>query len=82
MKTRLPWTIVVVFGAMLLVSCSSKDAPIPAVPEGARAGELIGLEACEFQPADSKTKYAAECGTLVVPENWDKASSRLIAPAR
>ena len=44
-----------------------------------RLAKLIGLEACEFQPADSKAKYAAECGTLVVPENWDKAGSRLIA---
>ena len=37
------------------------------------------MQACEHQPAGSKTKYDAECGTLVVPENWDKASSRLIA---
>ncbi len=58
---------------------SSKAAPAPVVPEGAQAGELTGLKGCEFQPADGKTKYAAECSTLIVPENWDKAGSRLIA---
>ena len=41
--------------------------------------DLTGLKDCEFHPAGDKTKYAAECGTLVVPENWDKADSRLIA---
>ena len=56
----------------------SQGCPGPEVPEGAQAGQLTGLEKCEFQPAGSKTKYLAECGTLVVPENWDKAGSRLI----
>jgi pimeloyl-ACP methyl ester carboxylesterase len=79
MKTRFLWIIVVLFGGLLLASCSFKDAPIAGVPEGAQAGELTGLEACEYQPAGKKTKYAAECGTLVVPENWEKAGSRLIA---
>src|SRR6185503_7075962 len=46
---------------------------------GAQAGDLTGLKDCEFQPKGSKTKYAAECGTLTVPENWDNADARLIA---
>jgi pimeloyl-ACP methyl ester carboxylesterase len=69
----------VLFAAVLLVSCSSGAAPGAQVPDGTQAGELSGLEKCEFQPANSNTKYIAECGTLVVPENWDKAGSRLIA---
>jgi len=47
------------------------------VPNGAQAGDLVGLQSCEFQA--SGEKFAAECGTLVVPENWDKADPRLIA---
>jgi pimeloyl-ACP methyl ester carboxylesterase len=78
MKTNHRLIALVLFGALLLISCSAKDNPVPVVP-GARAGELTGWKECEYQPADSKTKYAAECGTLVVPENWDKVGSRLIA---
>jgi len=68
-----------IVGMLLIAACSTESAPAPAVPEGAQAGELTGLKECEYQPAGSKTKYDAECGTLVVPENWDKADSRLIA---
>src|SRR5574337_836812 len=71
--------IAIILFAALLVGCSAKEAQASIVPEGAQAGELIGLEACEYQPAGKKTKYAAECGTLVVPENWEKVDSRLIA---
>jgi pimeloyl-ACP methyl ester carboxylesterase len=69
----------VLFGALLLFGCGAKDAPVPVVPKGAQADELTEMKACEFQPADGETKFAAECGTLVVPENRDKADSRLIA---
>ncbi len=62
-----------------LAGCRSAKAPAVVVPEGAQAGELTGMEPCEYQGATSKTKYAAECGVLVAPENWDKADSRLIA---
>ena len=79
MKTNYLLISLVLFAMLLLVGCGAKEAPAMAVPEGAQAGELIGLEACEFQPVGGKTKYASECGTLVVPENWDKAESRLIA---
>jgi hypothetical protein len=65
--------------AVLLTGCGVKEVPAMEVPEGVQAGELSGLKDCEFQTSGSKTKYAAECGTLVVPENWDKANSHLIA---
>lgn len=67
------------FIAFLLTGCSPREASIFEVPEGAQAGDLVGLKECEYQPSGSKAKYAAECGTLVVPENWNKADSRLIA---
>jgi pimeloyl-ACP methyl ester carboxylesterase len=79
MNTRLLWIAGVLFGALLLAGCGSQNNPAPVVPDGAQAGELTGMEACEYQPASSQTKYAAECGTLVVPENWDTAGSRLVA---
>jgi len=79
MKTNHLLIPLVLLAALLLIGCGTKDAPVLVVPEGAQAGELIGLEECEFQPAGSKTKYAAECGMLVVQENWDKTGSRLIA---
>lgn len=71
--------IALVLCGWLLTACGAKETPVLAVPEGAEAGDLTGLKNCEYQPSGSKTKYAAECGTLVVPENWDKTDSRLIA---
>jgi pimeloyl-ACP methyl ester carboxylesterase len=47
-----------------------------SVPPGARAGDLI-LRPCTY-PTENGS-YAAECGTLVVPENRAKIGSRLIA---
>lgn len=46
------------------------------VPDGAQVGDLV-LEPCSFQ-TESGTA-AADCGTLVVPENWTNPQSRLIA---
>ena len=48
----------------------------PSVPVGARAGDLA-LKPCEFK-TDAGT-VAADCGTLVVPENRAKSDSQLIA---
>jgi pimeloyl-ACP methyl ester carboxylesterase len=47
-----------------------------SVPNGALAGDLI-LENCEY--GTEAGSYAAECGTLVVPENRADPDSRLIA---
>jgi pimeloyl-ACP methyl ester carboxylesterase len=47
-----------------------------SVPSGARAGQLQ-LHSCQYATEDGS--YAADCGTLVVPENRHEAGSRLIA---
>lgn len=47
-----------------------------SVPAGAAAGDLT-LESCRYQTEDGS--LAAECGTLVVPENRHDPDSRLIA---
>src|SRR5215210_8728080 len=51
------------------------DAAV-TVPAGAHAGHLQ-LHACDYGTEDGG--YAADCGTLVVPENRHDAHSRLIA---
>jgi putative drug exporter of the RND superfamily len=47
-----------------------------AVPVGAKAGQLI-MHPCHY--ATEKGSYAADCGTLVVPETRTHPHSRLIA---
>src|ERR1043166_236735 len=47
-----------------------------SVPSGAHAGQLT-LHPCHY--TTEKGGYAADCGTLVVPENRHDAQSRLIA---
>jgi hypothetical protein len=46
-----------------------------SVPSGAVAGDLV-LEPCSYDT--EKGSYAADCGTLVVPENRSDPQSRLI----
>ena len=53
----------------------SADAPV-SVPHGAKAGDLH-LHACHYDTEAGS--YAADCGTLIVPENRADPSSRLIA---
>jgi hypothetical protein len=52
------------------------DADPVSVPAGAKAGDVI-LEQCEYATEDGS--YAADCGTLVVPEHRADPQSRLIA---
>ena len=52
------------------------DSSAVSVPEGAKAGDLI-LEPCEYPTENGN--YAADCGTLVVPEKRTDPQSRLIA---
>ena len=52
-----------------------EDGPV-SVPAGAQAGDIV-LEPCDYETEDGT--YAADCGTLVVPENRADPDSRLIA---
>jgi hypothetical protein len=61
--------------AFLLSACGGKEAP-PTVPAGAQAGDLVDMHSCMYETDDAE--YAADCGTLVVPENRQVASSRLL----
>jgi len=69
----------VVIGLVVLVlgyvRVASGDDSV-SVPSGAKAGDLV-LHDCDY--ATENGGYAADCGTLVVPENRRKADSRLIA---
>jgi pimeloyl-ACP methyl ester carboxylesterase len=69
--------IALVLFAVLLVGCSPKATSVPMVPEDAQAGDLIDLQPCTYKAG--KTEYAADCGTLIVPENRSDPDSRLIA---
>src|SRR5688500_18173861 len=53
----------------------SKEGEV-SVPDGAHAGQLT-LHSCQYGTEDGD--YAADCGTLVVPENRARSDSRLIA---
>jgi pimeloyl-ACP methyl ester carboxylesterase len=69
----------VVIGIVVLalgyVHVSSGDGAV-SVPSGAQAGDLV-LHDCRY--TTEQGSYAADCGTLVVPENRHEADSRLIA---
>lgn len=77
MKTNLLLIALVLFAALRLAGCSSGDAPVPAVPAGARAGDLVELRPCTYKAGE--IEYSADCGTLVVPENRSAPASWLIA---
>jgi pimeloyl-ACP methyl ester carboxylesterase len=69
----------VLIGLMVLGLAYLRFAPDSgsvSVPDGAMAGDLI-LEDCDY--ATENGSYAADCGTLVVPENRADSDSRLIA---
>jgi hypothetical protein len=61
--------------ALAMAACGKPDTK-RTVPAGAKPNDLK-LEPCTFKTKAGK--YAADCGTLVVPENRGKADSRLIA---
>lgn len=62
---------------VLITACSTSQEPTLSVPDGVQAGNLVNLEPCTFTSVDGE--LAAECGTLVVPENRSDPGSRLIA---
>ena len=67
--------IALTFAGLGYLRFGPDDDPV-SVPAGAQAGDLI-LDNCEYATEDGS--YAAECGTLVVPENRADPDSRLIA---
>jgi pimeloyl-ACP methyl ester carboxylesterase len=69
--------VIVTLLSLALVAClGPKETPI-TVPSGAQAGDLVDLQPCTYE-ADG-VEYAADCGTLVVPENRNDPGARLIA---
>lgn len=56
---------------LMLTACGSPAVPL-AVPENAKPGDVF-IEPCKAG------EHAADCGSLIVPENPDRADSRLIA---
>src|SRR4051794_25820310 len=67
--------VVLAASGLAYLHFSSGDGKV-SVPSGARAGQLT-LEPCHY--GTEQGSYAADCGTLVVPENRAVAGSRLIA---
>jgi pimeloyl-ACP methyl ester carboxylesterase len=61
--------------ALAYVKVATAEDPV-SVPKGAIAGDLL-LDPCTYSTEDGN--YAADCGTLVVPENRHDPASRLIA---
>ena len=64
--------------AVVLIGCGSSEdpAPRPQPPTGALAGDFDVVPCVHVA---GEVEYAAECGTLVVPENRNDPKSRLIA---
>jgi pimeloyl-ACP methyl ester carboxylesterase len=69
--------LILILSTTLVTACSTKEATPLTVPEGAQAGDLVNLELCTYEAKD--VEYAADCGTLIVPENRSDPNSRLIA---
>ena len=79
-RSLMTLVIIAILAGVLLAACSSAEAPI-TVPAGAQAGDLV-IEPCTYKIKTglfSSVEYAADCGTLVVPENRGDPASRLIA---
>jgi len=76
LKRSIVTLVVIAVLAALLVACDGKEVPI-TVPDGAQAGDLVDLEPCTFTLMNEE--HAADCGTLIVPENRSAPNTRLIA---
>jgi len=70
-------TTMTLISSLLMASCGATEEVPINVPAGAQAGDLVDLEPCTYAAGDAE--YAADCGTLVVPENRSEPTSRLIA---
>jgi pimeloyl-ACP methyl ester carboxylesterase len=69
--------LIILLSTVLITACSAPETPPLCVPDGAQAGDLVDLEPCTFTSAGEE--YAADCGTLIVPENRSDPDTRLIA---
>jgi pimeloyl-ACP methyl ester carboxylesterase len=67
--------IALLAGGLLVIRMAAGGSSVK-VPRGAHAGQIF-LHNCTFSTESGH--YAADCGTLVVPENRQNPSSRLIA---
>ena len=76
-RSSINLVIIIVLATTLLAACGGGEETPITVPEGAQAGDLVGMESCIYEADD--VEYAADCGTLVVPENRSDPNSRLIA---
>ncbi len=76
-RLTLALVVIVFLATLLLTACGGpKEAPL-TVPAGAQSGDLTSLVPCTY--VTGEFEYAAECGTLVVPEKRGDPGSRLIA---
>jgi pimeloyl-ACP methyl ester carboxylesterase len=76
-RLHLTLVVIAVLVTMLLIACGGPKEALLTVPAGARAGDLARVEPCTYVTGD--VEYAAECGTLSVPENRSDPNTRLIA---
>ncbi len=77
-KKQLIFILTAMLSLIFLGACGGNEEVPITVPEGAQAGDLF-LESCLYTVEADKVEYAADCGTLVVPENRKNPDSRLIA---
>ena len=81
MKKEFVQTLIFLIGITLIVfflsGCQRADQASVEIPENAKAGDIVNLEACVYERGD--VEYAADCGTLVVPENRNDPNSRLVS---
>lgn len=67
--------LIAVLLAALLTGCGSQQSA-GQIPANAVAGDVADWEECSYKL--NKTRYQAECGDLVVPENRSDPEARLI----
>ncbi len=69
--------LIICLAITTLVACAGEEETPITVPDGAQAGNLVDLEPCTYERGG--VEFAADCSTLVVPENRDDPNTRLIA---
>ena len=80
-KIRGSWAmlgIALLLAVLALPAAAAEGTYGAVVPPGATSGDLT-LAPCEVYMDGDDRSYAADCGTLVVPENRNNPGSRLIA---